>query len=115
MAHPPRVKAQAMAMLMTGDAVGYVSRTLGVPKQTVSRWRVEADQWFREIVRSSPELQAIAAAIREVLPGLQRSRQNGTKKNARAATPRGFGYPMDGSAIDENGTNPYGSRSTCQT
>lgn len=70
MAHPVRVKAQAMVMLMTGDTVGYVSRTLGVPKQTVSRWRVDADAFLREIVRSSPELQAIAATIREVLPGL---------------------------------------------
>ena len=83
MAHPPRVKAQAMTMLMTGDTVGYVSRTLGVPKKTVSRWRVDADAFFRELVRSSPELQAAAAAVREVLPGLRRLRQNGTKKGQR--------------------------------
>jgi hypothetical protein len=80
MAHSPHVKAEAMVMLMTGDTVTFVSKQLGVPKQTVSRWKVDADQFFRELVRSSPELRALAAAIREVLPGLG---QNGTKKHAR--------------------------------
>jgi hypothetical protein len=80
MAHPIEVKAQAMVMLMTGDNVVYVAKQLGVPKQTVSRWKPEADQFFREIVQSSPELRAIAAAIREVLPGLHRPYKNGTKK-----------------------------------
>jgi hypothetical protein len=86
MAHPPQVKAEAMSMLMLGDNVTYVAKTLGVPKQTVSRWKPEADQFFREIVQSSPQLMAIAAAIREVLPGLSNGlrpvqhEQNGTKK-----------------------------------
>jgi hypothetical protein len=82
MAHPLNVKAQAMAMLMTGDAVVYVAKQLGIPKQTISRWKPEADSFLREIVQSSPELRAIATAIREVLPGLHRPNQNGTK-NAR--------------------------------
>jgi hypothetical protein len=80
MAHPPYIKAQAMTKLMMGDNVTYVSRTMGIPKQTVSRWKVEADDFFQEIVRSSPRLQAVAAEIREVLPGLHRPYKNGTKK-----------------------------------
>jgi hypothetical protein len=78
MAHPAHVKAQALAMLMTGEGVVYTAKTLNLPKQTISRWKPQADALFREIVRGSPALQKVAAQIRAVLPGL--SRTNGTKK-----------------------------------
>lgn len=78
MAHPPHVKAAVIASLMVGDSVTEVAREHGIPKQTVSRWKPEANAYLREIVRSSPELQELARTIRQVLPGL--SRKNGTKK-----------------------------------
>jgi hypothetical protein len=82
MAHPPQVKAAAMASLIVGNSVTHVARECNVPKQTISRWKPEAVQFFREIVQSSPRLREVAAAIREVLPGLRVYGQNGTK-NAR--------------------------------
>lgn len=77
MAHPAHVKAQAMGMLILGNTVGYVSRTLRVPKQTVSQWNADADVFIRELVDASPELRAVVAMIRQMLPGL---RKNGIKK-----------------------------------
>lgn len=79
MAHPLRVKAQAMAMLITGDTVTYVAKVTGVPKQTISRWKVDADRLLREIVKSSPALQAIGRQwgpiARKVLQGSRLSRR----------------------------------------
>jgi hypothetical protein len=73
-----------MAMLITGDTVGFVAKQTGVPKQTVSRWGKDADKLLREVMRTSPELRAVAAGLRELLPGLSRpSRDFGTKKKAR--------------------------------
>jgi transposase-like protein len=79
MAHPIQVKAQAMAMLMTGDAVTYVAKRLGVPKQTVSRWKVDADQLLRECLKGHPALEGLATVRRD----LQLFGQNGTKKRVR--------------------------------
>lgn len=63
MAHSAKVKAQALAAMLTGEGVREVSRRYGIPKSTVSRWRQEevlpilrglnirlprlATQWFR--------------------------------------------------------------------
>jgi hypothetical protein len=83
MAHPPHVKAQALASLMVGNSVTEVAKECNVPKQTISRWRPEADAYFREIVQSSPLLREVAAAIRQVLRGLQRSDKTGLKTRVR--------------------------------
>lgn len=84
MAHPPIVKAEALSRLILFESVSEVAKEMGLPKQTVSRWKPEADQFWREIVRSSPELQAIGKMIHELLPGLGRPNKNGTKKRTRA-------------------------------
>ena len=81
MAHSAHVKAQALAMLMTGEGVVYTAKTLNLPKQTISRWKPQADALFRDIVRGSPALQKAAAQIRAVLPGLSRTK-TGLKKGA---------------------------------
>lgn len=39
MAHPARIKAEALAMLLTGDSPRYVAKQTGVPLTTVNRWR----------------------------------------------------------------------------
>lgn len=83
MAHPPAVKAQALAMLILGDRVTYVAKVTGVPKQTVSRWKPEADAFLRDLIRSSPKLQAVCAAIRETLPGLGVGTKRDYKKKKR--------------------------------
>lgn len=64
MAYPLPIKAQVMAMLLTGDTVSYIAKQLGLPKQTVSRWRAESDLLLRQIVRSSPKLQAALRSLR---------------------------------------------------
>jgi transposase-like protein len=48
MAHSHQVKAKALALLIVGNRVCHVARDIGVPKQTVSRWRAEADQILAE-------------------------------------------------------------------
>lgn len=42
MAHEAHVKAQALAMLMLGDAPQYVAAQLGLPYTTCKRWQGEA-------------------------------------------------------------------------
>lgn len=39
MAHDVRVKAAAIAAMLTGDGVRQTARRYGVPRSTVSRWR----------------------------------------------------------------------------
>jgi transposase-like protein len=39
MAHPVEVKAQALALLLTGDSPRHVAKELGLPLTTVKRWR----------------------------------------------------------------------------
>lgn len=43
----PAAKAQALALLLTGNSIRYVARTVGVPRATVGRWALE----LREDVR----------------------------------------------------------------
>lgn len=43
MAHTQRVKAKAIVLVLTGHRVNHIARMTGVPKQTVSRWRGEAE------------------------------------------------------------------------
>lgn len=54
MAHPPHVKAQALAMLILGDRVTYVAKVTGVPKQTVIRWKPEVDAFLLELLQGTP-------------------------------------------------------------
>ena len=85
MAHSPQVKAEAMALLVAGNTVGYVAKMTGVPKQTVSRWlNRDVQAVLAEALRTSPQLQAAVLAIREILPGLSStSRHCRAKKGVR--------------------------------
>lgn len=51
MAHSNEVKAYALALLMLGNRVNHVARVTNLPRQTVSRWRLEADQIIVECFR----------------------------------------------------------------
>lgn len=86
MAHPLQKKAQAYALLLTGNSCRYVAKETGVPLATVGRWRLEA---FREY---GSYIATWRAAVRKSLGGreliemgrrlrqLRRSEQNETKK-----------------------------------
>lgn len=76
MAHPQGVKARAIVLLMVGNTVGYVARECNVPKQTISRWKVDARQLLHECVKTHPRYDELV----EVGRMLRRSIQNGTKK-----------------------------------
>lgn len=68
MAHSPQTKAQAMAMLLTGDSPKYVAGQLGLPYATIKRWQGAA-------------FDGLAAAIGPIDLGLfDFSPQNGHKK-----------------------------------
>jgi hypothetical protein len=43
-AHSPQKKAQALAMLMTGDTPNCVAKQLGIPLTACKRWNKEATQ-----------------------------------------------------------------------
>jgi len=70
MAHPPEVKAQALALLLTGERVMVVSRKVGIPKQTISRWRRDSDSILRQAMRGCPELRAAVASVRSIFVNL---------------------------------------------
>lgn len=61
MAHPTEVKAQAAALLILGNRVNHVARSLGLPRQTISRWNAELDEIIDRCVANDlmllPELQ----------------------------------------------------------
>lgn len=55
MAHPIRIKANALVMLLTGDSPYYVAKQTGVPLTTVKRWRnKDMKRILRECI--SPEV-----------------------------------------------------------
>lgn len=67
MAHDLLVKLDATAMLRAGDKVTRIARKLGIPKQTVSRWKLAADR--RKIIKlelSPQEWQEVAAMLFEM-------------------------------------------------
>jgi hypothetical protein len=68
MAHREQTKAQALAMLMTGDTPGYVAAQLGVPLTTVKRWRKETRALLRDALGS--EARAEIAGVVKLFPGL---------------------------------------------
>ncbi len=41
MAHSPRVKAAAVAMLLQGNTTRWVARELNLPRTTIRRWEQE--------------------------------------------------------------------------
>lgn len=45
--HPLELKAAVMASLLMGNTVGWCSKVFGVPKQTVSRWNQEANNYIK--------------------------------------------------------------------
>jgi hypothetical protein len=54
MSHPIKVKAAAIAMLMTGDSDRYVSEQLNVPRRTVRRWaKNDAYPLLRECLQAA--------------------------------------------------------------
>lgn len=64
MAHSPRAKAQALAMLILGESVTATAAATGIPKQTISRWRKnDLQTYLRPIVQSSPALHQAAQAV----------------------------------------------------
>lgn len=58
MAHPERVKARALSMLMMGDAPGYVASQLGLPYSTCKRWQGEGFDLWRDILGGPLDLRA---------------------------------------------------------
>lgn len=83
MAHPARVKAAALAMLICGESVTATATATGIPKQTISRWkRRDLQRYLRPIVAASPELQELARSV-EWLRRLRPSLYYGTKKGAK--------------------------------
>jgi hypothetical protein len=48
MAYPDEKKAMAVALLILGERVNHVARRINVPRQTVSRWRLEVDKVLDE-------------------------------------------------------------------
>jgi hypothetical protein len=50
MAHSAETKAQAMALLMLGNAPRYVVEQTGVPYATVKRWQGQAFADLRSII-----------------------------------------------------------------
>jgi hypothetical protein len=49
--HPVQTKARALTLLILGTPVTHVARICHVPKQTVSRWRVEVDELLFDYYR----------------------------------------------------------------
>lgn len=79
MAHRPEVKAYALALLLTGNSVGYTAQATGVPKQTVSRWNKLAGRILNAALRARlhpDDYDFLCRWGRE----LRLLRQNGTKK-----------------------------------
>lgn len=77
MAHSPRRKAAALAMLLCGERPPDVAQALGIPRSTVIRWRDrDLPRYMREIVQAAPELKALAASLR----WLRAVDENGHKK-----------------------------------
>ena len=68
MAHDERTKAQAMALLMLGNAPRYVVKQTGVPYTTIKRWQGESFKLLRDLVGPVD------------LGGFDFSNQNGHKK-----------------------------------
>lgn len=48
MTHPVEVKAMAVGMILTGQTVNSIARTLNVPRQTVSRWNLHLEEILTE-------------------------------------------------------------------
>ena len=65
MAHSEHIKAQALAMLLTGDSPRYVAAQLSLPRSTVRRWQREAYGLLRDAVDPEPGgmLQAIGQEL----------------------------------------------------
>lgn len=78
MAHPVRVKAEAISLLLGGNSIRYVAQTCNLPRSTVRRWKQQhADRILRDAGRrinwAMPKLK---------IPGFDfhRARNNGPKK-----------------------------------
>lgn len=66
MAHSPKKKSEALALLVGGSPVGYVAAMTAIPKQTISRWRNRDLEVLRaDRLRASATLRAVAVAIAE--------------------------------------------------
>lgn len=64
MAHSPRRKAAALAMLILGERPPDVAQALGIPRSTVIRWRDnDLQTYLRPIVAASPALQQAARSL----------------------------------------------------
>lgn len=50
MTHPVETKAQALALLILGGRTNQIARRLGVPKQSISRWRKEVPKVLEECI-----------------------------------------------------------------
>jgi hypothetical protein len=66
MAHAPEVKAMALGMILTGCRVNHVAKATHIPKQTVSRWRVEADQILFECLRDNGKYPTVSELGRKL-------------------------------------------------
>lgn len=82
MAHSPRRKAQALAMLLCGESSSATAAALGIPRSTIIRWRKnDLPLYVKEIVDASPALRELARSLR----WLHRSVKVDTKKKAATA------------------------------
>ncbi len=65
MAHSPRVKAAAVAMLLQGHTPRWIARELSLPRTTIRRWE-------RELHRNGPKKRAEPAVVSGVVEDLVR-------------------------------------------
>lgn len=75
MAHPLHVKARAMSLLATGEAVSRVTEMLGIPRRTVRRWQDETFELLRAELRKTVRGRALLTLAQRY-----RFAKNGRKK-----------------------------------
>lgn len=63
MAHSLQKKAQAYALLLTGNSCRYVAKSTGVPLATIGRWRLEAFAEYGDVIATW------RAALRKTIGG----------------------------------------------
>ncbi len=59
MAHDPKVKARGIALLLGGNSIGSVAKTLGLSKGSVQNWKRELDDVRNNTVDTAPHTQIV--------------------------------------------------------
>lgn len=63
--YPPEVKAQALAMLVTGRTIGGTAKELGIPRPTVKRWWRQSGLAEGTATFDEEQREAIAGQVRD--------------------------------------------------